>query len=295
MPINAGPEYFKAEEKYLSAKTKEAKIAALEEMIRKLPKHKGTQTMLGQLKKRLARLKKESTSQSKTKPKFVVRKDGAAQVTIIGRTNSGKSSLINRLTNADLEVGDYEYTTKLPEIGMMDYTGVGIQLVEIPSTFSPEGMSIVRTSDLVIILLDSLKDLIEQLNEMTDIMDGYGMGSKKILIVINKSDLKKDETLKTATFVSAKTGEGIEELKEKIWSRLDLIRVYTKSTKGKKADKPLTIHKDATVKDVVKEVHKTMLKNFKFARVFDKSKHSGRKVGLEYVLSDLDIVEIHAG
>jgi len=112
MPINAGPEYFKAEERYLSAKTREEKIAALEEMIRKLPKHKGTQTLLGQLKKRLAKLKKESSVRAKAKPKFIIRKEGSAQVCIVGLTNSGKSSLINALTNAKANVGDYPYTTK---------------------------------------------------------------------------------------------------------------------------------------------------------------------------------------
>lgn len=292
MPINAGPEYFKAEEKYLSAKTREEKIAALEDMIRKLPKHKGTQVLLGQLKKRLAKLKKESSVKAKARPKFVIRKEGAAQVCILGMTNSGKSSLINAMTNATTEVGDYEYTTKNPQVGMMDYTGVGIQLVEIPSTFAPDVMAIVRTCDLVIFLLDGSKDLKKQLEKLASVMERSGLCNKSLLIVSNKSDEKNNENVLQ---VSAKAGDGLKDLKREIWSRLDLIRVYTKSTKGERAEKPLTIKKGSTVKDVVKEVHKTMLKNFKFARVFNKTKFSGRKVGLDYVLSDLDTVEIHSG
>jgi len=292
MPINAGPEYFKAEERYLSAKTREEKIAALEEMIRKLPKHKGTQTLLGQLKKRLAKLKKESSVRAKAKPKFIIRKEGSAQVCIVGLTNSGKSSLINALTNAKANVGDYPYTTKLPEIGMMDYTGVGVQLVEIPSTFTPDVIAIVRTCDLALLLLDGTKDLMEQLKELTEIMDKNGLESKRILIVANKSDEKRHENV---LHVSAKAGNGLQRLKEEIWSRLGLIRIYTKSPSGPKSEKPLTLRRGSTVRDATKEVHKTMLKNFKFARVFNKTKYSGRKVGLEYILSDLDIVEIHTG
>ena len=292
MPINAGPEYFKAEERYLSAKTREEKIAALEEMIRKLPKHKGTENLLAQLKKRLAKLKKESSIRSKAKPKFVVRKEGAAQVCIIGFTNSGKSSLLNSLTNAKAEVADYPYTTKYPQVGMMDYNGVGIQLVEIPSTFTPDVISIIRTCDLILFLLDGTKDLEQQLNELSKILEKNGIDSKKVIIVANKSDEKHNENILE---ISAKTGDGLQQLKEEVWSRLDLIRIYTKSPGKPKADKPLTLKHGSTVRDVVKEVHKTMLKNFRFARVFNNTKFSGRKVGLEYILSDLDTVEIHAG
>ena len=250
MPVNAGPEYFKAEEKYLSARTREEKIAALEEMIRKVPKHKGTQVLLRQLKKRLAKLKKETSVRAKAKPKFVIKKEGAAQVCVFGLTNSGKSSLINALTNANIEVGDYKYTTKLPQVGMMDHTGVGIQLVEIPSTFSPESMSVVRTCDLVLFVLDGTKDLKRQLEKLTDVMEKSDLCKKKVLILANKSDETKNENI---IQVSAKTGDGLKKLKKEIWSRLDLIRIYTKSTKGKAADKPLTIKKGSTVRDVVKE------------------------------------------
>jgi ribosome-interacting GTPase 1 len=199
---------------------------------------------------------------------------------------------MNALTNTQLEVADYEYTTKLPQVGMMDYTGVGIQLVEIPSTFTRDVISLVRTCDLILFVLDGTKDLEAQLKKLMDVIGKDSMPSKKTLIVVNKSDKKNNEN---GLQVSAKTGDGLKRLKKDIWSRLGLIRVYTKSTSGKKADKPMTLKEGATVKHAVKEVHKTMLKSFKFARIFNKTKYSGRKVGLEYVLSDLDTVEIHAG
>jgi small GTP-binding protein len=252
--------------------------------------------MLRNLRKRLSKLKKELkkevATRAKAKPKFIIRKEGAAQVCILGLTNSGKSSLLRALTNAKVEIGDYPFTTKLPAVGVMDYTGVGIQLVEIPSTFTPDVISIVHTCDLILILLDGTGDLEGQLKELTKLLEKSGFESKRLLIAASKSDKKRNENV---LHVSATTGKGLLRLKEEIWSRLDLIRVHTKSTDAPKADKPLTLKPGSTVRDVVKEVHKTMLKDFRFARVFNKTKHSGRKVGLDYILSDLDVVEIHAG
>jgi small GTP-binding protein len=296
MPVNAGPEYFVAEKRYSEAKTKKEKIVALEEMIRQAPKHKSSEKLLRDLRKRLAKLKKElakeSAASAKSKPKYVIRKEGAAQVCIIGLTNSGKSSLLRSLTNADVRVADYPFTTKIPQVGMMDYSGVGIQLVEIPSTFTPDMMSIVRTCNMVLILLDGKGDLEKQLEDIIEVLEKNNLESKKVLIVSSKSDQKKSENI---LHVSAKTGNGIPRLKKEIWSRLNLIRVYTKSPNGPKAERPLAMKPGSTVSDVTRQVHKTMLKDFKFARIFDNTKHSGRKVGLDYILSDMDVVEIHTG
>lgn len=298
MTINAGPEYFVAERRFKEAKTKEERIAALVEMIRLIPKHKSSENILRDLKKRLSKLRKEAASAAATtaKPKYTIRKEGAAQVCIVGLTKSGKSSLLNALTNARTEVADYPFTTKEPAVGMMDYEGVNIQLVEIPSTFASDAMSVVRTCDLVLLLLDRTKDMVKQLEELATLLEKNNMDSKKIFIVVNKCDEGSDENIyKTVLQVSAKTGDGLKKLKEEIWERLGLIRIYTKSPNGPKSVRPLTLKRGSNVNDAVEEVHKHMLKNFKFARVFNKTKFSGMKVGLDYVLSDLDVVEIHAG
>jgi len=191
-----------------------------------------------------------------------------------------------------VEVGDYEYTTKNPAMGMMDYEGVNIQMIEIPSTFNPDVMSIVRTCDLILILLDSVRNLEDQLRDITEVMENKRMDSKKVIIVANKSDLHRHENV---IQVSAKKGEGLDRLKREVWSRLELIRVYTKSPGKPKAAKPITLSNESTIRDATREVHKTILKDFKFARIFNNTKHSGQKVGLDYKLSDLDVIEIHTG
>lgn len=290
MPINAGPEYTVAERKFHAAKTKEQKIAALEEMIQKLPKHKGTDHMLAQLRKRLARLKEEAEAAGKSgaRSAFSLRKEGAAQVCIVGPTQSGKSTLLNSLTNAHATVSDHSFTTKRPNVGMMFYGDVPIQVVEIPSTFEPEFLSIARNCDLIIVLLDATRDVTSQESEIKKLLEEKAISAPAIF-VRNKRFVGKSKYAN----ISAKDGFGLDALKGMIWSRLDLIRVYTKSPTGQKQVPPVSMSPGSTVKDLAPHIHKDFLKDFKFARVFNGTKFSGQKVGLEYVLHDMDVVEIH--
>jgi hypothetical protein len=291
MPINAGPEYFVAEKKFLEARTREEKIAALEEMIRTIPKHKSSEKQLALLRKRLANLRKQKSVRATARPKFIIKKTGSAQVCILGMTKSGKSSLLNELTGVNVEVGDYPYTTKEPNVAMMNFGDVQIQLVEIPATFDPESMSILYTCDEIVVLLDGNEDVDRQEKEIRKMLSGMNLLNKKMLFVVNKSDLKQ---LKSKYLqISAKDKTGLEELKERIWSGLDLIRVYTKPPGKPKIIPPITLSIGSTVRDVAENVHKDFLKDFKFARVFNKSKFSGSPVGLDYKLNDLDAVEIH--
>lgn len=290
MPVNAGAEYFAAEKKYLEARAREEKIAALEDMIRALPKHKGSEHLLSQLRHRLAKMKKETTVRATSKPRFVIKKEGAAQICVIGLTNSGKSSLLKSLTNANVEIADYPYTTKSPEVGMMDYGDVQLQLIEIPSTFDSESISLLHSCDEIIALLDANQNLDKQRKELEKILVENRLENKKTLWVVSKAD-----SVRHPNYInfSAKDRTGIEELKEKVWMNLLLIRVYTKSP-GKPKDFPaLALPIESKVIDVAKSLHKDFIKNFKYARVFNKSKFSGQKVGLEYELRDLDVIEIH--
>lgn len=290
MPINAGPEYFVAEKKFSEAKTKEQKVAALEEMIRVLPKHKGTDHMLAQLRKRLARLRDEleSVSRSSSRAGFSLRKEGAAQVCIIGPTQSGKSTLLNSLTNARVKVGDHAFTTKKPNVGMMFYGDVPIQIVEIPSSFEPEHLSTVRTCDLVIVLFDATRDVTKQEEDVRRILGEKAINVQSIL-VRNKRFVERSKYIN----VSAKDGFGLDALKDLVWSRLGLIRVYTKSPNGKKQLPAVAMRPESTVKELTERIHKDFLKSFKFARIFNGTRFSGMKVGLDYVLKDMDVVEIH--
>lgn len=293
MPVNAGPEYFAAEKRYSQARTTDQKIAALQEMIRTAPKHKGSENLLADLRKRLSKLKKDALIERKKahKPKFVIKKDGAAQVCIIGLTNSGKSTLLNSLTNTDAEVAEYPYTTKEPHVGMMLYNDLQFQLIEIPSSFNSESLALLHSCDLIVLVIDAMENTDRQKDELMKILKQNKLDSKKMVFVKNKSKvcgLDRD-----VICIDAQSGIGLDELKEKIWKSLNLIKVYTKSPNKPKDIPAIALEKDSTVEDLAKEIHKDFIETFKFARIYNSTKFSGKKVGLEYKLQDKDVVEIH--
>ncbi len=173
MPINARVEYFEAEKRYHLAQTPIEKLKALEEMLRTAPAHKGAETLRSELKQRLSRLRSQLERQNQQKSKghsIAVKKEGAAQVAIVSLTNAGKSLLLSKLTNAKPEVAEHEFTTKNIELGIMDYEGVKIQLIEIPSIYKdfaykgrgPTYFSVIRNTELIVIVLDLTKDIEQQ-------------------------------------------------------------------------------------------------------------------------------------
>ena len=282
MPVNAGPEYFAAERKYQQAKSREEKIAALEEMIRVLPKHKGSENLLAQLRHRLAKLKKE-TKTKKFFRGYTIERVGCARICLLGVTNSGKSSLLRALTGKQVEVSEKPYTTTKPEVGMMNYDDVQMQIIEIPSTLKGRYLGLLHTCELILCLIDPTQDS-KQKDVLVRILEKRKIKSRTIFIT-TKSDLEKGD-------VSANTNKGIEELKERIWNSLELIRVYPKPL-GKPPSKPLTLPIGSVVKNLAESIHKDFVKNFEFARIFDKTQFSGRRVGLGYKLKDRDVVELH--
>ncbi|MDR7544367.1 MAG: GTPase, partial [Armatimonadota bacterium] len=144
MPANLTPEYLAADKKFREAATPEAKLAALEEMLRTIPKHKGTEKMQADLKRRIARLRDEQQRRkgaSRARPFYHIEREGAGQVVLVGGPNVGKSSLLAALTNATPQIADYPFTTRIPVAGMAAFEDVQIQLVHLPpgSAESAEG------------------------------------------------------------------------------------------------------------------------------------------------------------
>ena len=169
MPSNVTPEYLKAEDAYKSAKSPKEKLVALELMLSTIPKHKGTEKMQLQIKRNLSKLKKEVEKEKELKKggsggtSFFVRKEGAAQVALAGLPNSGKSTILNKLTGKDVDIGHYAFTTVKPTPAMLQYKGIQIQLVDMPGLI--EGVSLgkgmggplisaIRAVDAIVILVD---------------------------------------------------------------------------------------------------------------------------------------------
>lgn len=297
MPINAHPEYLAAEKEYLAAQTPEEKIEKLKKMISHAPKHKGGENLRAQLKTRLKKLQEQLNKQKKSgkSSKTGIKKE-EMQGVIIGKTNSGKSSLLNLLTNANPKTSNI-FTTTEPQIGMMNYETTSIQLIEIPSIDSEfYDKGIVYTADTVLILINSLEEIKEIEKELKT------QGKK--IIVFNKTDLlneqekrKTSATLQSKKYnfvlISCKTKQGIEELKEKIFQSFDKLRIYTKEP-GKEPSKkrPMILEPNSTISDVAEKILKGFSKKIKQTRIWGpSSKFPGQIVGLKHKVKDLDIVE----
>jgi len=269
MPTNVTVEYTKAQGKYLNAKTKEEKIAALEDMLSAVPDHKGTENLRKELKQRLAKLRQQKESKASRKS-IMIPKEGDAQVCILGLTQSGKSTLLSKLTNARPKISEHPFTTTKPQIGTFEFEGVKIQMIEIPSSFRSVFMSIVQSSDGIILIYRNNDDL----NQLKDILANFRI---------------------RRPFVEIKKDDDVERIKNSVWNMLGLIRIYCKEPGKKPEKKALVLKKNSTVEDAAKKIHKDFIKYFKFARVWGSSKYPGEKVGSDYTLRDKDILEIHTG
>jgi len=136
MPTNVTAEYKKAEEAFRKARDPRERLECLREMMRTIPRHKGTEHLQADIKSRIKQLTEEISAPKKggrrSGPSHVVRPDGAAQVALLGPPNSGKSSLHARLTGSRTEIGPWPFTTQVPVPGMFPHADVHFQLVDLP-------------------------------------------------------------------------------------------------------------------------------------------------------------------
>jgi small GTP-binding protein len=142
----------------------EEEIEELRKEIAETPYNKSTEAHIGRLKAKLAEKKEELENQSSAGggDGYAVEKTGDATVALVGFPSVGKSTLLNALTNAESEVGSYEFTTLGVTPGMLQYRGANVQLLDVPGLIegAAEGrgggqavLSVVRTADLVVFLL----------------------------------------------------------------------------------------------------------------------------------------------
>jgi len=314
MPANLPPQYFEAEENFRLAKNPAEKIAALEEMLAIMPKHKGTDHLRAKLRARIARLTEASEKKLATKrASVVIEKEGAAQVAVIGLPNAGKSQLISGITNASPTVADYPFTTHSATPGMMEFENIQIQLIDTPPLV-PQSIDfwlppMLRRADALLVMVDLADAPLEQMETITAQLEKMrieiGGDKAKALIIGNKLDLEgasrnyialknEYEGRLPLIAISAREGTGLEELKAKIYEVLDIIRVYTKAP-GKKADfnDPIILDKGSTLADAAAEVHKDFLAKLKYARIWGSGKHDGVMAKRDHILQDGDIIELH--
>jgi ribosome-interacting GTPase 1 len=183
LPANLTAEAKAKWSKAQQARTPKEKMLALEEFLSAIPKHKGNERLRAQTKRKIALLRAEVQTRKRGKggrsSEHGIRKAGAAQITIIGMTNVGRSSLLSAVTSATPTIAAYPYTTKDPVPGMLQFEDLQFQLVEVPALVPSEGgefvfqegcADLVRNSDGVILMVDLSTDPLGQLGQLSAVL-----------------------------------------------------------------------------------------------------------------------------
>ena len=333
MPTNVPPQYHEAEKRFREAGSVQTKIAALQDMLAIMPKHKGTDHLKAQLRARMSRLMEDlqglskSAGAKRTEP-FSLPIEGGGRATLVGPSNVGKSLLLNKATGAQTKVGSYALSTLEPLPGMLPYKDMYIQLVDTPPISNPGTQSrlygLLRNSDVFVVVVDLVADSVAQVREVFAELEQWGFRllgrdenrdddnqwlSKPTILLCNKADLhgaldQFQELEKVfgdqypLVMASAEEGVGIEELSAEIFSALKVIRVYTKSPRKKLEEfvrtDPIVLPLGSTVAEAAEQVHKDFARGLKYAVLWGRSgKFEAQRVGRQHELTDEDVIELH--
>jgi ribosome-interacting GTPase 1 len=326
MPTNVSQPYKDAEKRYRQATETPDRIACLEEMLSLIPKHKGTEHLQADIKSRLSKLKKQPKKKATRTggQSMNVDREGAAQITLAGPGNAGKSALVAALTNAKAEVAPYPGSTRTPLPGMMMVEDVGFQLVDLPPISRDYNehwlFDAHRRADMVWLVLrgdeplggyELVLEFFERkrihlypaFGEPPEDLDFAWVPQPTLLVVtgadlsVTRENLEIMRELVEVSFptqlCSTVTGEGLDELRWLTFRAADIIRIYTKQP-GKEPDmaRPFTVPTGCTVEELAYRIHKDLAKTMRSARVWGSGTFDGQTVNRSHVLQDRDVLEL---
>jgi ribosome-interacting GTPase 1 len=330
MPANLPPQYYDLEREYKQEKDPREKLRMAEELLRIMPKHKGTDHLQADMKTKIAKLKKQITTPKKSGAtrqatlQDYVEREGAGQVILVGPPNSGKSSLVDALTNAEPLIADYPYSTREPLTGMMVFESVQIQLIDSPPISADQYenylSNLIRNADIVLLVCDladprmteNVEVVVSRLEEKRIILKPEAEGQpedprykiQKTLICAHKE--YEDESGEKLAELKARFPEylivatsilddvSLDQLKRALFEALNVIRIFTKQI-GKEVDPndPVVLPVGGTVLDAANAIHKDFGEKLKFAKIWGEGKFDGQRVKSDFVLNDGDSVEFH--
>lgn len=330
MAANLTPQYLEAEARYRAARTPDEKLAALEEMWRELPKHKSTEKIQAELKKKLSAARKSvqqggKRGESRVDP-FSIPKSGAGQVALIGAPNVGKSSIVGGLTHAHVKITDYPFATAVPVPGMVQYEDIQIELIDTPPVTAehvPTGSAgLWHAADALLIVADvagesflddvemCLRHLAERRIELTRgrrerPAEPGAMLKVPGLVLANKIDVNGadanlamlrecfDARLRIEP-VSTRDPGGMARVPELLFELVHVIRVYAKPP-GRKPDleEPFVLPAGSNVHELARRVYRGFAHQVRAARLWGHGATDGQNVHLDHILHDQDVVELH--
>lgn len=330
MPANLPPQYYELERAFKDEKDPHEKLRLAQELLRIMPKHKGTDKLQADMKAKISLLKKqvdEGTQQHgarKAPAHDYIEREGAGQLILIGGPNVGKSSLLESLTHAKPLVADYPYTTREPMTGMMTYDTIQLQLIDTPpisdEMYEPYMANLVRNADIVALVCDTtdreciprtdfvIRSLEEKhillrpnLSHQSDDPRNY---TKRTIVCAHKAfeddsahgldAIKQRFSGFTVVETSVLDDASLNLFKQAVFDSLSIIRVYTKHVghEAKLID-PVILPLGSTVEEAARLIHKDFAANLKFAKIWGQGKFDGQRVQRDFQLSDGDVIEFH--
>ena len=236
---------------------------------------------------------------------IAVRREGAAQIALVGSPNSGKSSLLQALSNVQIKTGEYAFTTTRPVPALTRIRGVLVQLVEIPGLIegASEGrgggralLGVLRDADAIVLCHDASAPL-DELETIRRELDASGIALPAILAATKADEAPPGAIAHLAAalpdlelvVVSILDEASLEAFREAVWRLTGLLRVFLRD------DQPVALHPPATVVDVARTIHHDLAESCRGARVWGPSaRFEGQRVGRDHVVADGDVVEILA-
>ena len=239
---------------------------------------------------------------------IAVRREGVAQVALVGAPNAGKSSLLYALSDIQIKIGDYAFTTLRPVSALTRIGGVLVQLVEIPGLIAGANddrgggralLGVLRAADAIVYC----QDINAPHHTLEDVFLEVAIAGIKLpaLLAATKLDEASEGTLASLQMavpdlpvigVSIIDDESLVAFKEAVWNLTGLIRVYLRH-EGITDEEPLALKPGATVADVASKIHKNIGASFQSAHLWGPSaRFDGQQIGRNHHVQDGDIVEI---
>ncbi len=332
MPANLTPDFKAAEAEFRKARNAADRLGWLREMLRTIPKHKGTEHLRADIKTRIKELTEELAAPgrggARTEPATVVRVEGAGQLALVGPPNAGKSAMHARLTGSHAGVEPYPFTTQFPQPGMLCFEDIAFQLIDLPPVSArhplPWLAHALQPADGCLLVVDLGEPAcVEQTAELHELLaarrvtltgswepvpdedeDPFAVRLPTLMVATRADQIPGiDEELAAlreltgytypALVVSAATGRGLDQIGAFLFRHLGVVRVYTK-VPGRPPDltRPFTVRRGQTVHDVAELVHKELAEEFRYARLW-RDGIEGRRVGRDHTVKDGDVLELH--